>query len=44
MRKFSFEISDLSKNLMKNFQPTINVISDKGDDEFEVDDLSEQTT
>jgi len=43
MRKFSFEASDLNKHSIKNLQSTINIISDKGDDQEETDDLSKST-
>ncbi|SRR6266498_1796100 len=40
-RKLSFEASDLSKHLIKNLQPTINVLTDKEDNEEEEGDIEE---
>ena len=44
-RKFSFKAFDLSKYPIKNFQSTINVLSNKGDEkELDTDDPPEQIT
>ena len=43
-RKLSFKALDLSKHPIKNLQSTINIISDKENDQEEADNLSEVLT